>query len=249
MIRPLLVLATVLVTMLGAVTGAGAAELLAPVLAQSPNIVRGQGLYLNLYKFIPVVVIYLLWTWTTDWVEHDTKELNNVKFALWNSVVFFSGVLGLILIFAIPIYPLSLALLLLAYFVPILVYSYVRNQTVPDDQKVLTPYHLGEVVNGLLLKLGMRPMFNKDVTMVDRAGPPITFVGKSPARPRRTPAGCIRPRNPGRSWPRRSWCMTRSCAAPPTSTSSLTPKSSRCGIGSTASCTPPSRSTGPPVMR
>ncbi|HMF35651.1 MAG TPA: type II/IV secretion system protein, partial [Isosphaeraceae bacterium] len=103
MIRPLLVLATVVLTILGAVARADAAELLAPVLAQSPNIVRGPGFYLNLYKFIPVVVIYLLWTWTTDWVEHDTKELNNVKFALWNSVVFFSGVLGLILIFAIPI--------------------------------------------------------------------------------------------------------------------------------------------------
>ena len=179
MIRLLLVLATFLLTILGAAAGADAAELLAPVLAQSPNISRGPGLYLNLFKFIPVVVIYLLWAWTTDWVEHDTKELNNLKFALWNSVVFFSGVLGLILVFAIPIYPLSLALLLLAYFVPILMYSYVRNQTVPDDQKVLTPYHLGEVANGLLLKLGMRPLFNRDVTTVDRAGPPITFVGKS----------------------------------------------------------------------
>ena len=51
-----------------------------------PTSSRGPGFYLNLYKFVPVVLIYLLWTWTTDWVEHDTKELNNVKFALWNSV-------------------------------------------------------------------------------------------------------------------------------------------------------------------
>ena len=80
MIRPLLVLATVFLTILGG-AGADAAELLAPVLAQAPSISRGPGLYLNLYKFIPVVVIYLLWTWSTDWVEHDTKELNNVKFA------------------------------------------------------------------------------------------------------------------------------------------------------------------------
>ena len=49
--------------------------------------------------------------------------------------------------------------------------DYNRNQTVPDDQKVLTPYHLGEVSNSLLLKLGMRPMFNRDVTTVDRTGP------------------------------------------------------------------------------
>ncbi len=179
MTRPLVVLATFFLVTLGAAAGAEAAEWLAPVLAQAPSIVRGPGFYLNIYKLAPVLIIFLLWTWTTDWVEHDTKELNNVRFALWNSVVFFSGVLGLVLIFAIPIYPLSLVLLLLAYFVPILTYSYVRNQTVPDEQKVLTPYHLGEVVNSILLSLGIRPMFNKNVSMVDRAGPPITFVGKS----------------------------------------------------------------------
>jgi general secretion pathway protein E len=179
MIRPFLVFATFLVLFLGGAAGADAADFLAPILAQIPKMTRGQGFYLNMYKFVPVVLIYLLWTWTTDWVEHDTKELNNVKFELWNSVIFFAGVLGLALMFAIPIYALSLGLLLLAYLVPILTYSYVRNQTVPDDQKVLTPYHLGEVVNGLLLKLGLRPWFNKDVSQVDRTGPPITFVGKS----------------------------------------------------------------------
>jgi type II secretory ATPase GspE/PulE/Tfp pilus assembly ATPase PilB-like protein len=179
MVRPFLVLAMIITVVLGASAGTDAAEFLAPILAQAPTVSRGPGFYINLFKFIPVLIVYLLWTWTTDFVEHDTKELNNVKFATWNSVVFFSGILGLILVFAIPIYPLSLTLLLLAYFVPILTYCYVRNQTVPDDQKVLTPYHLGEVANDLLMKLGMRPMFNKDVSVVDRAGPPITFIGKS----------------------------------------------------------------------
>ena len=44
---------------------------------------------------------------------------------------------------------------------------------------MLTPYHFGEVANDLLIKLGMKPLFNRDVGTVDRAGPPITFVGKS----------------------------------------------------------------------
>jgi general secretion pathway protein E len=179
MIRPFLVLAMVLVAILGAAAGVDAAEVFSPLLAQAPKMLRGPGFYLNLYKFAPVIVVYLLWTWTTDWVEHDTKELNNLKFATWNSVIFFSGALGLILMFAIPIYPLSLTLLLLAYLGPILTYAYVRNQTVPDDQKVLTPYHLGEVANELLLKLGMRPLFNRDVSSIDRTGPPITFIGKT----------------------------------------------------------------------
>jgi len=172
----------------GVVTGSVAAEPLPVVLAQIHNMTRGTGLYLNLFKFIPVLLVYLLWAWTTDWVEHDTKELNNLKFGVWNSVVFFSGVLGLVLVLAIPIYFLGLGLLLLAYFVPLLSYVYARNQTVPDDQKVLTPYHFGEVANDILFKLGMKPMFNRDVGTVDRAGPPITFVGKTQGAAKEDPS-------------------------------------------------------------
>src|SRR6202007_2992572 len=112
------------------------------VFAQSAGIVRGPGLYLNLYKFVPVVVLFLLWAWTTAWVDEDCRALNNNRFELWNSVVFFAGILGFALLWAIPIYPIGLVLLLLAYFVPLLTYVSVRNQMVPDDAKVLTPYHL-----------------------------------------------------------------------------------------------------------
>jgi general secretion pathway protein E len=158
------------------------------VLAQIPNMTRGQGMYLNLFKFVPVLIIYLLWAWTTNWVENDTKDLNNLRFEAWNSAVFFSGVLGLALVLAIPIYFIGLGLLLLAYFVPLMSYVYARNQTVPDDQKVLTPYHLGEVANDILHKLGVRPMFNKDVGTVDRSGPPIVFIGKSQGSTKDDPA-------------------------------------------------------------
>ncbi|MDG3005309.1 GspE/PulE family protein [Paludisphaera mucosa] len=185
MIRPSLVLATFLIGTLGVATGADAAEAFTGLLAQAAAaetvvaVPRGPGFYLNLYKFVPVVLIYLLWTWTTDWVEHDGKLLNNPKTETWNCVVFFSGVLGLAMVFSIPIYPIGVTLLLLAYFIPILTYVFIRNQTVADDQKVLTPYHLGEVTNDVLAKLGMRPLFNRNMGSVDRAGPPITFIGKS----------------------------------------------------------------------
>jgi general secretion pathway protein E len=192
MIRPPLVLLTFLFLTLGVAVASDAAEIVPVVFAQLPNLPgRGPGFYLNLLKFIPVVLVYLLWVWTTDWVEHDTRELNNLKYALWNSAVFFSGVLGLILILAIPwgrFYLLGLGLLLLAYFIPLLTYVYARNQTVGDDQKVLTAYPLGEVTNSLLFKLGMRPLFNRDVTTVDRTGPPITFVGKSQGSTKEDPS-------------------------------------------------------------
>jgi general secretion pathway protein E len=167
---------------------AHAAEPLPAILAQIPNMTRGTGMYLNLFKFVPVVVIYILWAWTTDWVEHDTKDLNNLRFGVWNSVVFFAGALGLVLALAIPIYFLGLGLLLLAYFIPLFTYVYARNQTVPDDQKVLTPYHFGELANDFLHKLGMKAIFNRDVGTVDRAGPPITFIGKTQGSTKEDPS-------------------------------------------------------------
>ena len=68
------------VLVFGAAGQVSAAEPLPIVLAQIHNMTRGSGLYLNLFKFVPVVLIYILWAWTTDWVEHDTKDLNNLKF-------------------------------------------------------------------------------------------------------------------------------------------------------------------------
>ncbi len=179
MIRPRLALATFAILTLGTTAGVNAAEVTDLLLAQSAAIQRGPGLYLNLFKFIPVILIFLMWTWTTYWVDDDAKDLNNLKFELWNSIVFFTGVLGLALVWAIPVYPIGVTLLLLLYLVPLLTYIYVRNQTVPDDSKVLTPYHIGEVTNNLLAKLGVRPIFNRGDSNVDRSGPPIVFIGKS----------------------------------------------------------------------
>ncbi len=186
--RPRLLLGTFALLTLGVAAGADAAELAGVLLAQAPNMTRGPGLYLNLFKFIPVVIIFLMWSWTTYWVDDDTKELNNLKFELWNSVVFFTGVLGLLLVWAIPIYPVSLTLLLLAYFVPLFIYIYMRNQTVPDDAKVLTPYHIGEVMNGLMVKMGMKAIFNRGETSANAAGPPIVFIGKSQGSHKEDPA-------------------------------------------------------------
>jgi general secretion pathway protein E len=186
MTRPRLVLATLLFGLLGLAAGADAAEPFLTLLAQSPAMNngyaqggRGPGFYLNLFKFLPVLAIYLMWVKSTDWVDDDCKELGNLKFETWNSVVFFTGILGLAMVWAIPYYIVGVILLVLCYFVPILTYVYVRNQTVPDDRKVLTPYHIGEVMNGIMNSMGMKGIFNRGDSGGDKSGPPIVFVGKS----------------------------------------------------------------------
>lgn len=147
--------------------------------AQSASVPRGPGLYLDLIKFIPVVLLYLLWVKTTHWVEADTKELNNVRYEMWNSIVFFAGILGFALLFLIPIYVLGLAMLVVAILAPLFSYVHVRNQMVGEYDKVMTPYHLGEVMNDVLARFGVRRVFNKDDDGVDRTGPPVFFLGKS----------------------------------------------------------------------
>ncbi len=149
------------------------------LLAQSASVPRGPGFYLDLLKFIPVVLIYLFWVKTTHWVETDTKELNNVRYEMWNSIVFFAGVLGFALLWLIPIYFLGLVMLLVAVLAPLFSYVHVRNQMVGDYDKVMTGYHLGEVTNDLIAKVGIKPIFNKDDDGVDRTGPPVFFLGKS----------------------------------------------------------------------
>ena len=65
MIRPRLALAVLALAALGLANGAeaSAADAFGLLLAQSGTIneLRGPGLYLNLFKFVPVLLIFLLW--------------------------------------------------------------------------------------------------------------------------------------------------------------------------------------------
>ena len=178
MFRSRLTLAGLALIALGAVAPASAADF-GMLVAQSAIMPRGPGFYLNLFKFVPVVLLYLLWARTTYWVDDDMKDLGNLRFETWNSIVFGTGLLGFAMALLLPIYFLGLLMLLLLDFGPLFYYIIQRNATVPDDRKVLTPYHLGEVSNGLLRKMGMRPWFNKTDDGIDRTGPPIVFIGKS----------------------------------------------------------------------
>ena len=146
-----------------------------------PPILRGPGFYLNLFKFVPVAA-HLPALGLDDRLGRRRRQgAEQPPVRALELVIFFTGVLGFALRLGDPDLPdrpdpAAPA----AYFVPLFTYIYVRNQTVPDDAKVLTPYHLGEVTNGLLRKMGMQADLQPGRDSgVDRAGPPIIFVGKS----------------------------------------------------------------------
>ncbi len=141
------------------------------LLAQAPAapIVRGGGNNLNWFKFVPVVLIYLLWVYTTNWVEKDGKELQG-RFEIWNPVVFFPFLAGLLVFWVVDIYIVQIILLVLTYSVPLFFYIHDRNKRVPEDQMVTT----ASVWWAILEKLGIQQREEVE----EQVGPPIRFVGK-----------------------------------------------------------------------
>ena len=180
MTRPrLAALATFALLTLAATAGAEGAEPFGMLLAQSATVPRGPGFYLNLFKFIPVVLVYLLWAWTSTWIERDSVDLLNLRedYTKWPIIAFLAGLAGLAMIWLIPFFAVGFILLLLSWLVPLFLYIHERNPDYDVDEQVMTPYHFGDLANNALRSLGMKGSFNKNVTPTD-SGPPLSLYPK-----------------------------------------------------------------------
>jgi type II secretory ATPase GspE/PulE/Tfp pilus assembly ATPase PilB-like protein len=134
---------------------------------------RGPGFYFSLPKLITLLVVYFCWVRTCWWVHHDVNELK-LPTAIWNPLLFGSGLLGLLMVWLLPWYWLvSLPVLLVLYLTPSLVYVSVRNSRVPLEDQVLTQRHWQMLARRYLkLDLGQEEE-EQDL------GPPVEFVSKS----------------------------------------------------------------------
>src|SRR5262245_16288123 len=110
---------------------------------------RGPGFYFNPFKLLAVVAVYLIWVRTTWWVDHDCRELE-LPTSQWNPIMLATGLVGLLLVAAVPVFFASFVALLALFLAPTLVYVGIRNNLVSDEQKVLTPRHLRKVGKRLL---------------------------------------------------------------------------------------------------
>jgi len=137
------------------------------------------GGYLNPLRFIPVLLLFFLWVWSTRWIDLDSRGLK-LDSAQWNSIAMLTGVAAFILVLTLPHFGLGFLLLVSMYAVPLGLYIRERNSRVPDNSKVMTPQHIEKVIRRQLLKLGI-DMRQSD-TKEDVVGPPIRFVGKSIAK-------------------------------------------------------------------
>ncbi len=144
--------------------------LAAPGLAAAgePTFPRGPGFYFNFFKLVPVVVVYLCWVRTCWWVDQDADELG-LPTATWNPLMLGCGLLGLLVVWFLPWFLVSFAVLLGLYLTPSLAYVNLRNQKVPPEKRVLTKRHL----------LSLLRMKRKEAEEESARRLPIRFIGKS----------------------------------------------------------------------
>lgn len=106
------------------------------------------------WKASLVVAFFLVWVRSADWVNRDA-QLFDLGHETWNPVMVAPFLIALLVALLIPNFLIAIVLLVLAWFVPFLVYAVHHNKSVEDHQTVFTPswfrYQLAEVGQ----KLGM----------------------------------------------------------------------------------------------
>ncbi len=141
------------------------------------NRMTGQkGNYFSFWKLLPIILLFLYWTNTSNWVNQDSTSLK-VRSEFWNSLTLLFGVLGFVLILTVPMYLVGLLCLLCCHGVPLGLYIQERNSRVPDSAKVLTREHIRKWTIRQLARIGIH--IGGEAQLDSTGGPPIRFVGKT----------------------------------------------------------------------
>lgn len=122
---------------------------------KDPTAGRGHGGYLSLSRFLLAWVLFLLWVKTADWVGQDCLRLD-MSYMIWNGVMVGCFLGTFLLFWLLPLFEVAYPLMVLAYFVPLIVYVIIRNKGVDSHQRVMTPDHLRHVFSGLAGKVGVK---------------------------------------------------------------------------------------------
>jgi type II secretory ATPase GspE/PulE/Tfp pilus assembly ATPase PilB-like protein len=146
---------------------------LLPATALAGDFPRGPGFYFSFGKLLATLCVYFAWMSTCVWVSRDASQLE-LPAERWNMAMVGAGILGMLLMWAVPWYFLSFPLLLACYLVPTVFFVIRRNEGLPPEEKVLTVRHMKSLANRFLhLKL-------KTDKGADRGKQiPLRFIGKS----------------------------------------------------------------------
>ena len=109
-----------------------------PVSDEDPHeIVRGPGGYFSWIKLILLVVPFLVWVRLADWVNRDSVQyhvFSQLKPEIWNPIVVFTYLGGLILVITIPWFFAGFPIYLLTTFGPWGVYQLRRRGNIPREE-------------------------------------------------------------------------------------------------------------------
>lgn len=144
------------------------------------SIQRGPGFYVAAWKLLLLVIAFFLWVYTTDWISRDSLELGDgigMPWQVWGPIAVFSFFLVFFLgTLNIPYFAAGYPLLLLAWFIPLMVYVFMRNSRVTYEQKVLTGDHL----KNWFANLGRRRKRERKAVHPWEMGPPVEFAATTP---------------------------------------------------------------------
>lgn len=102
------------------------------------------GGYISLVKWVVFLLGAAGWLALCQWVDKDTWRLHYRRYT-FNGVLVASGVLGLILWLLIPVFALGLLFYAVLVGTAGGVYTYLRNQLVPEVSRVLTAQHFSRL--------------------------------------------------------------------------------------------------------
>jgi general secretion pathway protein E len=142
-------------------------------LAAGVPVARGSGFYFNLVRLVAVICVYFSWASTCSWVTRDARRVA-LPVEIWSGAMVGSGILGMLIVWMLPLFFLSFPVLLACYLLPTLLFVMKRNELVDPEDRVLTPRHLKSLANRLLrLNLSIDDGSGRSKQI------PLRFIGKS----------------------------------------------------------------------
>jgi hypothetical protein len=134
--------------------GEAAAEGWPEVVQPLPADWRGEGGSLAIVPAVCWWLITLAWVRTVDWVHRDATK-HALAPAFWSTVCGLPLPVAALLAWWIPSALAGLAVMLLAWLVPVFIYAVIRNRKVAAGEQILTAGHARRIVAGLLAPLGI----------------------------------------------------------------------------------------------
>ncbi|WP_146568233.1 ATPase, T2SS/T4P/T4SS family [Posidoniimonas corsicana] len=131
--------------------------------------------FVSWLKLLPVVLVFLFWIRTCDWVNR-ASQIHKLGYAKWNGIVTFCGLAGLLIVALVPLYAASMPIYALLVFGPFIAFSIVHNKSVEQHQKVFTKdwwqYSMATLANkfGAKIDVEKRADYEK--------GPPVDLIAR-----------------------------------------------------------------------